>query len=48
MQFPVETIQEAAAATTKDQLDTRMYFAVVAVRALERVPFPGCRRRNFG
>ncbi len=31
MQFPVETIQEAAAATTKNQLDTRMYFAVVAV-----------------
>ncbi len=30
MQFPVETIEEAAAATTKDQLDTRMYFAVVA------------------
>ncbi len=30
MQFPVETVQDAAAATTKDQFDTRMYFAVVA------------------
>ncbi|GEM_PF-3661420 len=30
MQFPVETIQEAADATTKDELDKRMYFAVVA------------------
>jgi hypothetical protein len=30
MQFPVETIPEAAAATTKEQLNTRMYFAVVA------------------
>ncbi len=31
MHFPVETIKEAAAATTQDQLDARMYFAVVAV-----------------
>lgn len=30
MQFPVESLEEAAAATTKDELDKRMYFAVVA------------------
>ncbi len=30
MQLTVESFEDAAAATTKDELDTRMYFAVVA------------------